>query len=66
MICLLCFCLSGHAVSEIFLSLIQVYVGAWLRHYMPLKERIVSSDGDKLSQVSVSNASKRRLSGSGV
>ncbi|KAK9924050.1 hypothetical protein M0R45_032439 [Rubus argutus] len=44
----------------------QVYIGTWLRHYMPLKERIVSTDADKLSQVSVSNASKRRLSGSGV
>ncbi|BBG99743.1 citrate synthase 2 [Prunus dulcis] len=44
----------------------QVYTGNWLRHYMPPRERIVTSDSDKLSQVSVSNASRRRLAGSGV
>ncbi|KAB2610904.1 citrate synthase [Pyrus ussuriensis x Pyrus communis] len=44
----------------------QVYTGNWLRHYIPPRERIVTSDADKLSQVSVSNASRRRLAGSGV
>ncbi|XP_058788209.1 citrate synthase 3, peroxisomal-like [Vicia villosa] len=46
----------------------QVYVGEWLRHYAPTKERTVSSDSntDKLGQLSVSNASKRRLAGSGL
>lgn len=44
----------------------QVYTGAWLRHYMPLQERMQLADGDRPSQVSVSNASRRRLAGSGV
>ncbi|KAJ0713739.1 putative citrate synthase [Helianthus annuus] len=46
----------------------QVYTGVWMRHYIPARERM-SSTGvvvDKLGQVSVSNATKRRLSGSGV
>ncbi len=45
---------------------IQVYTGAWLRHYMSLKERMVTPEADRLGQVSVSNASRRRLSGSGI
>ncbi|XP_010525276.1 PREDICTED: citrate synthase 2, peroxisomal [Tarenaya hassleriana] len=48
----------------------QVYTGVWLRHYMPVRERTLSneSDGkaDKLGQVSVSNASRRRLAGTGI
>ncbi|GKV43564.1 hypothetical protein SLEP1_g50843 [Rubroshorea leprosula] len=44
----------------------QVYTGVWLRHYMPLRERMVSHDADKLGEVSISNASRRRLAGSGV
>ncbi|KAM2268119.1 hypothetical protein ACFX1S_046287 [Malus domestica] len=44
----------------------QVYTGNWLRHYIPPRERIVPGDVDKLSQVSVSNASRRRLAGTGV
>ncbi|TYG44084.1 hypothetical protein ES288_D11G069700v1 [Gossypium darwinii] len=44
----------------------QVYTGVWLRHYMPLKERMALNDADKLTQVSISNASRRRLAGSGV
>ncbi|KAJ1378990.1 Citrate synthase [Sesbania bispinosa] len=44
----------------------QVYVGEWLRHYTPIKERTVSIDADKLGQVTISNASKRRLAGSGI
>lgn len=60
-----------HFGSSCFLALlifvtIQVYTGNWLRHYIPPRERIVTSDSDKLSQVSVSNASRRRLAGSGV
>ncbi|KAJ0662240.1 putative transferase [Helianthus annuus] len=46
----------------------QVYTGVWMRHYIPAQERM-SSTGvvvDKLGQVSVSNATKRRLSGSAV
>ncbi|MCD9637636.1 hypothetical protein HAX54_021038 [Datura stramonium] len=44
----------------------QVYTGVWMRHYMPLKERSPQTDADKLGQVSVSNATKRRLAGSGA
>ncbi|KAJ4832366.1 hypothetical protein Tsubulata_035170 [Turnera subulata] len=44
----------------------QVYTGEWLRHYMPLKERMVSTEADRVGQVSISNASRRRLAGSGV
>ncbi|ERN09354.1 citrate synthase, glyoxysomal [Amborella trichopoda] len=44
----------------------QVYTGVWLRHYMPLKERLAASEADRLGQVSISNATRRRLAGSGV
>ncbi|XP_060209474.1 citrate synthase, glyoxysomal-like [Lycium barbarum] len=44
----------------------QVYTGVWKRHYMPLKERSPYTEADKLGQVSVSNATKRRLAGSGA
>ncbi|KAG7574672.1 Citrate synthase [Arabidopsis suecica] len=47
----------------------QVYTGVWLRHYTPVRERIVTDDSeesDKLGQVSTSNASRRRLAGSSV
>ncbi|KAI3835827.1 hypothetical protein MKW92_019692 [Papaver armeniacum] len=44
----------------------QVYTGVWLRHYTPVKERLVTSEADKLGQVSVSNATRRRLAGAGV
>ncbi|KAK2982599.1 hypothetical protein RJ640_024659 [Escallonia rubra] len=44
-----------------------VYTGVWQRHYMPPRERMVSSEAaDKLGQVSVSNATRRRLAGSGA
>lgn len=46
--------------------IIQVYTGAWLRHYMSPQERMVSPEADQLGQVSFSNASRRRLSGSAV
>ncbi|XP_022878533.1 citrate synthase, glyoxysomal-like [Olea europaea var. sylvestris] len=42
----------------------QVYTGVWMRHYMPLKERMVSIEADRLGRVSVSNATRRRLAGS--
>ena len=45
---------------------VQVYTGEWLRHYMPVKERIMSTEADRLGQVSVSNATRRRLAGTGV
>ncbi|KAL2496685.1 Citrate synthase 2 [Forsythia ovata] len=44
----------------------QVYTGVWLRHYMPLQERMRSTETDKLGQVSVSNATRRRLAGSRI
>ncbi|KAL4204435.1 hypothetical protein AMTRI_Chr01g132050 [Amborella trichopoda] len=44
----------------------QVYTGVWFRHYMPLKERLAASEADRLGQVSISNATRRRLAGSGV
>ncbi|KAE9457572.1 hypothetical protein C3L33_10526, partial [Rhododendron williamsianum] len=45
---------------------LRVYTGVWLRPYMPLTERMVTVEADKLGQVSVSNATRRRLSGSGA
>ncbi|KAL9244438.1 hypothetical protein vseg_018213 [Gypsophila vaccaria] len=44
----------------------QAYTGEWFRHYTPLKERIESNGTDKLGELSVSNASRRRLAGSGA
>ncbi|GMP67702.1 hypothetical protein CsSME_00027603 [Camellia sinensis var. sinensis] len=44
----------------------QVYTGVWLRHYMSLKERMVTTEADKPGQVSISNATRRRLAGSGA
>jgi len=44
----------------------QVYVGEWLRNYTPINQRTISSNTDKLGQLAVSNASKRRLAGSGA
>lgn len=43
----------------------QVYTGVWLRHYTSLKDRVPSTEADKFGQVSVSNATRRRLAGSG-
>jgi citrate synthase len=44
----------------------QAYTGVWMRHYEPVRERTLSSDSDKdkFGQVSISNASRRRLAGS--
>ncbi|RWW19973.1 hypothetical protein GW17_00015942 [Ensete ventricosum] len=42
----------------------EVYTGLWLRQYTPVRERLVSEATDRLGQVAVSNASKRRLAGS--
>lgn len=44
----------------------QVYTGVWLRHYAPARERLVTNEADRLGQVAVSNATRRRLAGSGV
>ncbi|KAL8508007.1 hypothetical protein ACS0TY_018533 [Phlomoides rotata] len=44
----------------------QVYTGIWERHYTPPKERMISREEDKPGQVSISNATRRRLAGSGV
>lgn len=44
----------------------QVYTGEWLRHFMPVKERMMSAEADRLGQVSISNATRRRLAGSGM
>ncbi|KAL9252190.1 Citrate synthase, glyoxysomal-like protein [Drosera capensis] len=44
----------------------QVYTGVWLRHYTPSKEREEMAEADRLGQLSVSNATRRRLAGSGV
>ncbi|PKI62862.1 hypothetical protein CRG98_016699 [Punica granatum] len=29
----------------------QVYTGVWMRHYMPLKERMITSEADRLGQL---------------
>ncbi|PWA89079.1 citrate synthase, glyoxysomal [Artemisia annua] len=46
----------------------QVYTGVWMRHYIPAQERMSSTGAvvDKLGQLSVSNATRRRLSGSAI
>ncbi|PKA64626.1 Citrate synthase, glyoxysomal [Apostasia shenzhenica] len=44
----------------------QVYTGVWLRHFQPLSERAASHEVDRHWEVSVSNATRRRLAGSGV
>ncbi|KAK1393373.1 Citrate synthase [Heracleum sosnowskyi] len=44
----------------------QVYTGVWLRPYIPQRERMVATDTDKLGQISVSNATRRRLTGNGA
>ncbi|GJW01016.1 hypothetical protein Tco_1556267, partial [Tanacetum coccineum] len=45
-----------------------VYTGVWMRHYIPAQERMSSTGAvvDKLGQLSVSNATRRRLSGSAI
>lgn len=37
-----------------------------MRHYIPVRERMISKNVDRLGQVSVSNATKRRLAGSKI
>ncbi|KAK8938101.1 hypothetical protein KSP40_PGU004591 [Platanthera guangdongensis] len=44
----------------------QVYTGVWLRHYQSLQERVALPETDGHWQVSVSNATRRRLAGLGV
>jgi len=58
--------INWECVISVICLVVQVYTGEWLRHYMPLKERMVQTDADRLGQVSISNASRRRLAGSGV
>jgi citrate synthase len=41
----------------------QWYQGEWLRHYSPSSNRIVAENAEKLSKISVSNATKRRQAG---
>ncbi|KAG0598229.1 hypothetical protein M758_12G056100 [Ceratodon purpureus] len=41
----------------------QWYQGEWLRHYAPASSRIFAENGEKLSKISVSNATKRRIAG---
>ncbi|XP_054797409.1 citrate synthase, glyoxysomal-like [Prosopis cineraria] len=44
----------------------QAYIGEWLRHYTPINERSVSSNADRLGELAISNASRRRLAGSSL
>nr|CAN62289.1 hypothetical protein VITISV_017314 [Vitis vinifera] len=53
-----------YAISNCLMTL--VYTGEWLRHFMPVKERMMSAEADRLGQVSISNATRRRLAGSGM
>ncbi|XP_024528054.1 citrate synthase 3, peroxisomal [Selaginella moellendorffii] len=41
----------------------QWYIGEWLRKYIPLSNRSVETTAEKLGQISVSNATRRRLAG---
>lgn len=41
----------------------QWYTGVWLRYYTPVNKREASEEADKLGQVAVSNATRRRRAG---
>lgn len=41
----------------------QWYTGVWLRNYTPLNKREASEEADKLGQVAISNATRRRRAG---
>jgi len=41
----------------------QWYTGVWLRHYTPVNKREVSEEADKLGQLAISNATRRRRAG---
>eukprot|EP01018_Ginkgo_biloba_P000747 Gb_06688 [translate_table: standard] len=41
----------------------QWYTGAWFRHYAPVNERTLPVEVDKLGQVVISNATRRRRAG---
>uniref|UniRef100_A0A7I4CHN1 Citrate synthase n=1 Tax=Physcomitrium patens TaxID=3218 RepID=A0A7I4CHN1_PHYPA len=41
----------------------QWYQGEWLRHYTPTNNRTMAETTEKLSKISVSNATKRRMAG---
>jgi len=42
---------------------VQWYQGVWLRHYTPATSRSVSGKSETLANITVSNATKRRLAG---
>eukprot|EP00249_Psilotum_nudum_P021323 c28066_g1_i2 orf=293-1846(+) len=44
----------------------QWYTGVWLRHYTPIDNRSIQNEADKLGQISISNATRRRRAGVGV
>jgi hypothetical protein len=48
------------------LLFLQVYTGFWLRHYTPVRERVLSSQSEELGQVATSNATRRRRAGSAL
>ncbi|CAD6247482.1 unnamed protein product [Miscanthus lutarioriparius] len=44
----------------------QVYTGVWLRHYTPVRERVLPSQSEELGQIATSNATRRRRAGSAL
>jgi hypothetical protein len=48
------------------LLFLQVYTGVWLRHYTPIRERVLPSQSEELGQIATSNATRRRRSGSAL
>jgi len=65
--CFVLFCFGILLHFFFFLLLLSNFISyIYDYNYMPLKERMVSTEADRLGQVSVSNASRRRLAGSGT
>ena len=54
---------SSHSTNATFLlSILQCYTGVWYRNYVPISQRSnPAPDADKLGQIAVSNATKRRM-----
>jgi len=48
------------------LLFLQVYTGVWLRHYTPVRERVLPSQSEELGQIATSNATRRRRVGSAL
>ena len=48
------------------LLFLQVYTGVWLRHYTPVRERVLPSQSEELGQIATSNATRRRRAGSAL